>query len=289
MYENIVSREFAGQIFGEYSSDMEQSGRYLYMATNENSKMIFESIGHFSTSEQWIHPRRIIGSHEIIIMLKGKVSIEEDNMRYELTKDDILLLEPGKHHGGFQPSQGRTEFIWLHFRTTQELHFKYLRNNTSYEIKTLAKMLLHKSCLPNYAKESLEALTQLIVNELNWTNRLTDKISNRLVVQICEYIRIHIHENVEVRDVARELGYHENYISKVFKDAYGIGLKAYINTQKIDYIKSLLQTTDMPVKLIAGMTGYEDENLMIKFFKYHEGISPSTYRKQYYLTHMNIK
>lgn len=253
----------------------------------EESRISYRIIGHFVSNKNWIHPSRTIPSYEIIIMLKGKAYIEEEGHKYELEKDDILLLEPYLKHRGYKQSSGRVEFIWLHFRTQRPISFKYLKHHDSYEIKTLAQMLMHKSCLPDCKQENLDALTLLIVNELIRSSNFVDRISNKLVVQICEFVRLNIHKSIEVRDIAKEFGYHENYLGKMFRKVYGIGLKEYINIQKINYIKSLLQTTDMPVKMVGNMCGYDDENLFVKFFKYHEHISPSEYRRQYTLTRMN--
>ena len=39
----------------------------------------------------------------------------------------------------------------------------------------------------------------------------------------------------------------------------------------------------------AKYLGYENENLFVKFFKYHEGITPSQYVSMFYNTHINHK
>ena len=41
------------------------------------------------------------------------------------------------------------------------------------------------------------------------------------------------------------------------------------------------------VREIALSCGFEDENLLAKFFKYHEKITPSMYRNRYFHIHMN--
>lgn len=42
--------------------------------------------------------------------------------------------------------------------------------------------------------------------------------------------------------------------------------------------KDFLLTTDMSVKQISRELGYSEENLFIKFFTYHEKISPAAFK-----------
>jgi len=53
--------------------------------------------------------------------------------------------------------------------------------------------------------------------------------------------------------------------------------------------KNLLISTNYSVKQIAFMLDYKEENLFIKFFKYHERVSPTNFRNTYFNTHMNKK
>ena len=78
-------------------------------------------------------------------------------------------------------------------------------------------------------------------------------------------------------------------LGKLFRKYTGTGLKEYIAQQKMLKAKSLLLTTDMSIKQIAHELGYAEENLFIKFFAYHEEISPAVFRAQCYNTHINNK
>ena len=53
--------------------------------------------------------------------------------------------------------------------------------------------------------------------------------------------------------------------------------------------KDLLLTTDMSVKQISRELGYSGEYLFIKFFTYHEKISPAAFKAKYCNTHINNK
>ncbi|MDD7700214.1 MAG: helix-turn-helix domain-containing protein [Eubacteriales bacterium] len=56
---------------------------------------------------------------------------------------------------------------------------------------------------------------------------------------------------------------------------------------RLSCIQGLLLNTDYSLKAISGMCGFEDENAFVKFFKYHEGLTPTKYRNRYFRTHRN--
>ena len=107
--------------------------------------------------------------------------------------------------------------------------------------------------------------------------------------QITEYIRNNIKRGITVSDIARHFGYNADYIGKYFKKSNGIGLKEYLAVQRMKLAKDFLLTTDMSVKQISSELGYNEENLFIKFFTYHEKISPAAFKAKYCNTHINNK
>ena len=66
-------------------------------------------------------------------------------------------------------------------------------------------------------------------------------------------------------------------------------MKEYISSVRMKYAQNLLLTTNMSVKEISAQAEFENENHFIKFFKYHEGKSPSKFRNIYFNIHMNDK
>lgn len=100
--------------------------------------------------------------------------------------------------------------------------------------------------------------------------------------QLAERIKTYIMHNVMTPLTVNELSsifkYNKDYICRIFKKEYNITIKDYINKEKIALAKKLLQTSDLSVSAIAQFLGWQDINLFLKYFKYHENISPSQYR-----------
>lgn len=250
------------------------------------------SSGLFKSDGEWIHPKREIDSCEIIFITEGTAYICEDEKNFILSENDIFILEPNKIHFGFQPSTNPVSFFWLHFNTFGDNYNnlpKHFNISNSFHLKTLFSQLLHIANTPDYSNICPDLFTALIIEEVLFQNRTTMFSGSTLAVQIKEWIRININSDINVKKVAKHFGYHENYIGKIFRATYNIGIKEYITDSKLKNTKNLLSTTLYTIKQIAYATGFENENHFVKFFKYHSGMTPTEYRNIYTNTHINKK
>jgi YesN/AraC family two-component response regulator len=258
--------------------------------TNKNHFFEYDMIGEFNSDGSWIHSKRTIRSYELILVLDGEVFIEEDSVRYTLTKNQMLILEPNKVHFGFKESQkSAVRFYWFHFFTNMPLPFKSYIGSEFYETKQLLKRLLHITNTVGYSKTAVDAAALSVYEELVKIGSNNAISSTMLISRITEYIRINIKNQPSVKGIAEKFGYNPDYIGKLFKTYYPLGLKNYIATQKLKAIKDALLTSSSTIKQIALDFGYNDENAFLKFFTYHERTSPSTFRNTYHNTHINKK
>ena len=256
----------------------------------ENGKYFsYDMVGEFHSLGEWIHPKRSIKSFEVILALEGTVYISEDNQEYALQKNQLLVLEPFKEHYGYKTVSEPTAFYWFHFFTNLEIPLKSYSGTDIYEIKQLLKKLLHISNTPTYSPSAADSAGYLIFEELNRLYSKGNASNQALAVQITEYIRNNIKSNIRVSDIAEHFGYNSDYIGKYFRENCGIKLKYYLAAQKLMLAKDLLLSTNMSVKQISKELGYSEENLFIKFFTYHEKISPSAFKANYCNTHINNK
>lgn len=90
-----------------------------------------------------------------------------------------------------------------------------------------------------------------------------------------------------VAEVAAHFGYSCDHLSRLYRREFGCDLKRGIVGARLRHIEALLLNTDYPLKTIAHMCGFGDENALVKFFGYHEGISPTSYRSRFFRVHRN--
>lgn len=249
--------------------------------------VVYCGAGKFVSQGRWIHPDRLINSYEVIFVISGTVYITENDTQYQLKKDDLLLLEPNRHHYGYQESMN-TSFFWVHFTGAPDIapNLKYQNIRESYNLSLLFKQLMHYRA-EKQSGESLDYLTRLILIECFTSNEKEN--TNRIASETAAWIRANRDMMLKVEQVAEHFGYNADYMSRTFKANYGKSIKEYIDGVKIDYIKQLLLTSDMTLTSIACNTGFSDYKYFLKFFKYHEGITPTQFLKIYPKTHINKK
>ncbi|MCQ2432002.1 MAG: AraC family transcriptional regulator [Clostridia bacterium] len=254
----------------------------------------FEYGGRFSSREAWIHPQHTNTTWEIIFMIEGCAHLSTAWGNVDLNPGDFLLLPPGKPHSGYEYSKNSVSFFWLHFHAGPELEeiIENLPHNASLgtgtQMALLCRQLLHYSVLKDYPAQVSDALIGMILTEYEIHTRTQDKRhESRLLSDIREWIRINSDRRLDAKTVAEHFGYHEDHLTRLFRQRYGTGLKNYINEARTDKIRSLLLTTDLPLKEIAQQTGFDDYKAFLQYFTYHESVTPTALREQYYKTPTN--
>ena len=248
----------------------------------ENSLTLqFANIGLFDTDTEWIHPTVTVDSYELILPLVGDVRIREGERYFCVRPGEMILLDPYVEHGGYERNTGRTSFYWLHF---------YTNDIGAWGIPKLAAAPHNGERVMReimHLWQTDRALTELTLAKLLLENRTRGEYKSRLAYEVREYLRIHAREALRVSDVADRFGYSADHLSRLYRREFGHDLKEGIVRQRLGYIESLLVNTNYSIKEIAAMSGFEDENIFVKFFKYHEKITPLSYRNRFFGIHMN--
>ena len=250
----------------------------------------YVSGGQFTSRGEWSHPERSISSFELIVVTEGNVWIEEDGKEYTLEAGDIFLLEPDKLHFGSRVSQTRVSFYWFHFvdyRPPEHTGIaKQMRLEDPYAVSLLCRQLLYFASA-GFSGDVLHAALHTLLSEVEHQGGARDAEANTLVRRIREWIRINSDRALTVSDVSTHFGYNVDHLSRLFRMSYGHGLKSEIAEMKLRRVKQLLLESDLTLFQIADRVGISDYKLFLKFFKYHEGVTPSTFRKIYSDIHTN--
>ncbi|WP_426445478.1 helix-turn-helix domain-containing protein [Paenibacillus sp. S-38] len=95
----------------------------------------------------------------------------------------------------------------------------------------------------------------------------------------------YIHEHYRscdfsVQGMARHFGMAVPNLSQYFKDQTGETLLDYTTRLRIEKVKELLASQDLPVKTIAEQVGYHNVSSFIRRFKQLTGVTPGEYRLQ---------
>jgi len=99
------------------------------------------------------------------------------------------------------------------------------------------------------------------------------------VHRIRKYIIEHSHEDISLEAISRMAGLSPFYISKLFKEQFGINYIDFLTECRIEKAKKLMADPELSMKAIALEVGYRDPNYFSKVFRKMCNISPTEYRK----------
>ena len=96
----------------------------------------------------------------------------------------------------------------------------------------------------------------------------------------CDYIDIHIDEELSVEQLAVYIGYSKYYLTQKFKSEIGVGLPHYIKQAKIERAKQLLSTSDMTIEDICHLLKFSSRSYFADTFHKIAGSTPVNFRKE---------
>lgn len=113
----------------------------------------------------------------------------------------------------------------------------------------------------------------------------SDLLTYRPMKDMAETIKRHLDELYE-RQVLwngelQKIGLSERRAVEIFKEAYGITPKAYMDSLRLNEAKRLLMQTDAKVIDIAASVGFGGLSTFNRFFREKTGYSPNAYRKNH--------
>ncbi len=233
---------------------------------------------------------------ELIYVLDGKVNVEIKDKCYELSREDVILVNSSLQHSVYSESDATFCCVKFDYSLLANVLPKansfFVCNSSidkirSYvEIKDLCWKLVYQETFSKKKTESLKySLIYQILDELiehfvleDNTPHAEEYDAEGKLQAIIHYVHLNFREGIALSDLAKELYTSTSTLSRLFKKQTGIYFADYVNQVRVQYAAEELIYTEKAITKIAMDCGFSNASAFTKIFKEKTELSPSEYR-----------
>lgn len=274
---------------------------YLFEAIENRviypAKVFLASINH--SSFHWHY------EYELILVLKGSVSVNSDQKPVVLEAGDILLVNSKSVHEIYKIGEDKN--ICLFIQISQNLFNDFRDANQTYRFYLNSKLdsLKPKKGFEHFARLAAQiGLAALDKNEITpyrvkgmlylfiadlyqyasydiyqRASEAAEHENMETLMHIIEYIQFHYQDEGVLENLYKEVGMSEKSVYRLLKINIGNSAKDLVTLRKLDKAKYMLKYTEKPVSCIVDECGFNSEKTFYRIFKNVLNITPNGYRK----------
>ena len=229
--------------------------------------------------------------HLLHFVTAGKGSLQIAGQTFELTSGDVFFIPAGQISYYRASQNDPWRYSWMGFTGIRgELYAQQFLTMASerYVLRGLDTgkyaALIARVADAEEANAANHLLACSVLNEIfyNLVSDLSapgcESYAPSLADRIKYYLDIKYYENLRIRDVAAHFGVHPNYLSRLFRNTFGVSPKKYILELKFKKAANMLETTAQPIAIIAASLGFDDQLAFSRGFKSVYNRSPQSYR-----------
>lgn len=244
---------------------------------------------------------------ELLCFTDGRAVINCNNTTYEAGPGDILVFNCNDIHVGYSKTRHVEYYCLIIGRD-----FFGETNKDECSIKFLKPLFENKILINNYFKDeeiqkTIALIAKLIEDKCDGHELLvkshcytvlyhlftrhrntttlpasylkTVRNMDR-IYQVMSYIRANHSQKISLDDIAAYTNTNKYHLSHIFKEYYNKTIWEYLMEVRADRAEKMLTSSDMSIKQIASLLGFEDPNYFGKMYKSLKGVAPSQVRKE---------
>lgn len=281
-----------------FSGSSVNSNRILYTPSEfaKTNLLHLQEIGELQATKPHTSSRKGLASYLFFVVMEGSGTLTYEGSTYDLKAGSCIFIDCHKAYSHASSEQLWT-LKWAHFYgpNMTGIYKKYVERGGKpcFETQKLNDYLQKLNMLFDIASSSVyikdmkifEQLSSLLtlLMEDSWSPAKENKnpTGKRNLQDVKEYIDIHFNEKLLLDDLAEQFFINKYYLTRVFKEQFGLSISHYIMQQRITHAKHLLRFSDNTIEKIAVLCGMEDANYFSRVFRKVEGVAPGEYRRQW--------
>lgn len=220
-----------------------------------------------------------------------------EGQTYYFSPNNLVIIRPNQIHNYVPQNNERVETTSVLFQgewmkdVLRELDIDKtlpalidLHNYAATCIEMIIKRMVAENARQQKGWEGM--IHELLHEFLLWVRRVKDcpidaKQVNPLFAQLRGHIESHFAEPLcNVAHLAEQFGYSANYLSALFKEANGMGLKQYLLQYRIIVARQLIEQDPMlKMEAVARQVGFNEYRNFSRAFFALAGVCPENYRR----------
>lgn len=221
--------------------------------------------------------------YDLWAVFRGHGEISVGGQEFAVSAGACVILPPGKKITAFHDPCDPLLVIHVHFSPDGKIGEEELLGGRCINVRDVVffRDLLDRVILYYYRScaEVASMWLSAALSELLSAAGGEGSKSNPMILEICDRINSSLGAPPSLSELAKNYGYSEAYLGKLFKKAVGIEFSAYAVNARINKAKILLRSSDYSVGRIAEMLGYCDSCFFVKQFTKIAGVTPGRYRR----------
>lgn len=212
-----------------------------------------------------------VRNHYIIhYVISGCGTLENENGKHEINQGNIFIIRPGEVTTYYASQKNPWEYIWIGFdgklaKKLDDFPDVFFLKNASVFFD-----MLKCDDMKSMREEFLAAQLFLLYRELFKTHDTDSKHTHR----VANYIKCNYMQDLSVESIAESIHLDRRYLSRIFKQDYGMSIKEFIIEERMSHARELLEN-GYSVRQASLMVGYTDVFNFSKMFKKFYKIPPS--------------
>lgn len=283
--------------FSDTPESVVLSKRILYTATAfaKSNLLFLQEIGSLAAKKPHKSIRSNLRSYLFFVVKSGSGTLKYKQKEYSLAEGDMILLDCSLPYSHETDENNLWQLSWIHFYGDMmpAIYDKYIsrggqpvfhpENATKYV--DLINSLYDIAASDDYIRDMRinASLNQLLVYlmEESWHPEECGELKKQNLLPIKEYLDSHFNEKVLLDEISEKFGISKYYLTRVFKEQFGMSINSYLLQTRITKAKNMLRFTDEKVENIGRECGLGEPNYFSRTFKMVEGITPSEYRQRW--------
>lgn len=228
--------------------------------------------------------KNIHRSFEYIFVKDGQLELTIGSKTYTVDKNQGAFILPYEIHS-FNTKTYSDSYICVfspeYIKTFEHMIKGKCLQNPIFNVYPFVQDITDKTLFQeNTDFLSIKSSLYLLSSELMKQSRLIEcaKTDQILIHNVLSYIQNNFTKDISLKQIASNLGYSYNYLSKYLNETLELSYVDFVNENRISYALYLLKNTDSSITDIAYTCGYSNVRSFNRNFIKIVNLTPSEYR-----------